>query len=146
MAGTVPFRNISTCGSISDGFAFGPPQLRKVPSARPKMNAVHGSIMVNAPISTVYRKWLQLEDLPKFISAVEQVKKLHAKHFLVAISHKGQRYEGVLEIIILVRERRLAWRVVARTHPEARLLSSFKLAGRPHANSAIAGALQNGSD
>ncbi len=79
------------------------------------MNAVQGSIVVNAPIGTVYRKWLQLEDLPKFISAVKEVKKLDAKHFLVGISHKGQRYEGVLEIILQVRERRLAWRVAART-------------------------------
>ena len=86
----------------------------KVRRARPKMNAVQGSIVVNAPIASVYRQWLRLEDLPKFISAVTEVKKVDANHFFIAVSHKGKRYEGVLEIVLRVPERRLAWRVVAR--------------------------------
>jgi uncharacterized membrane protein len=86
------------------------------------MNAVQRSTVVNAPIGSVYRQWLRLEDLPKFISAVKQVKKLDAKHFFIAVSHKGKRYEGVLEIILRVPERRVAWRVVASR------LSSHQLA------------------
>jgi uncharacterized membrane protein len=78
------------------------------------MTAVQGSIVVNAPIGSVYRQWLRLEDLPKLISAVKEVKKLDAKHFFIAVSHKGKRYEGVLEIMLRVQEQRLAWRVVAR--------------------------------
>jgi uncharacterized membrane protein len=77
------------------------------------MNAVQRSTVVNAPIGSVYRQWLRLEDLPKFISAVKQVKKLDPKHFFIAVSHKGKRYEGVLEIMLRVPERRVAWRVVA---------------------------------
>ena len=86
----------------------------KGPRAGPKMNAVQRSIVVNAPIGSVYRQWLRLEDLPKFISAVKEVKKLDANHFLIAVSNKTKRYEGVLEIVLQVPERRLAWRVVAR--------------------------------
>ena len=86
----------------------------KGPRAEPKMNAVQGSIEVNAPIGSVYRQWLRLEDLPQFISAVKEVKKLDANHFLIAVSNKTKRYEGVLEIMLQVPERRLAWRVVAR--------------------------------
>jgi uncharacterized membrane protein len=82
------------------------------------MNAVQGSIVVNAPIGSVYRQWLRLEDLPKLISAVKEVKKLDAKHFFIAVSHKGKRYEGVLEIMLRVPEQRLAWRVVA-TRPSS---------------------------
>jgi len=109
---------MSTRGSTPDDspsdrrLDAGVPQLGKVPRAGPKMNAVQGSIVVDAPIGSVYRQSLQLEDLPKFISAVKEVKELDAKHFLVTISHKGQRYEGVLEIMLQVLERRLAWRVV----------------------------------
>ena len=80
----------------------------------PKLNATQGSIVVNAPIANVYRQWLRLEHLPKFIAAVKEVKKLDANHFLIPVSHKGQRYEGVLEIMLRVPERRLVWRVVAR--------------------------------
>jgi hypothetical protein len=59
------------------------------------MNAVQRSTVVNAPIGSVYRQWLRLEDLPKFISAVKQVKKLDAKHFFIAVFHKGKRCAGV---------------------------------------------------
>jgi uncharacterized membrane protein len=86
----------------------------KGPRAGPKTNAVQGSIAVNAPIGSVYRQWLRLEDLPQFISAVKEVKKLDANHFLIAVSKKTKRYEGVLEIMLQIPERRLAWRVVAR--------------------------------
>lgn len=111
---------MSTRGSTPDGSPSGRRRDAgrrnggKVPRPGPKMNAVQGSIVVNAPIGSVYRQWLRLEDLPKFISAVKEVKKLDAKHFFIAVSHKGKRYEGVLEIMLRVPEQRLAWRVVAR--------------------------------
>lgn len=79
-----------------------------------RMSAVQGSIVVNAPIESVYRQWLRLEHLPKLIAAVKQVKELDPNHFLVAVSHKSQRYEGMLEIMLRVPEQRLAWRVVAQ--------------------------------
>jgi len=105
---------MSPRGSTPDGSPSGRRNGGKVPRAKPKMNAVQGSIVVNAPIGSVYRQWLRLEDLPKFISAVKEVKKLDAEHFFIAVSHKGKRYEGVLEIMLRVPEQRLAWRVVAR--------------------------------
>jgi hypothetical protein len=113
------FRNMITRGSMTDSSPSGRRRhgrrnRTKVPRVEPKMNAVQGSIVVNAPIGSVYQHWLRLEHLPKFITAVKQVKKLDANHFLLAVSHKGQRYEGVLEIILRVPERRLVWRVVAR--------------------------------
>ena len=84
----------------------------KVPRAGLKMNAVQGSIVVNAPIASVYRQCLRLEDLPKFISAVKEVKKLDANHFFIAVFDKGKRFEGVLEIMLRVPEQKLAWRVL----------------------------------
>ena len=86
----------------------------KGPRAGPKMNAVQRSIVVNAPIGSVYRQWLRLEALPKFIATVKEVKKLDANHFFIAVSNTTKRYEGVLEILLQVPERRLVWRVVAR--------------------------------
>ena len=74
------------------------------------MNGAKGSIMVNAPIASVYREWLRVEHLPKLIAAVKEVKELDVHHFFVAVSHKGRRYDGVLEIVLQVAERRLVWR------------------------------------
>jgi uncharacterized membrane protein len=79
-----------------------------------RMSAVQGSIVVNAPIAHVYRQWLRLQHLPKLIAAVKLVKQLDAKHFLVVVSHKNQRYNGVLEIVLRVPERRVVWRVAAQ--------------------------------
>ncbi len=81
------------------------------------MNAVQRSTVVNAPIGSVYRQWLRLEDLPKFIAAVKEVKKLDANHFFIAVSNSAKRYEGTLEIMLQVPERRLTWRVVAVGSP-----------------------------
>lgn len=78
-----------------------------------KMSVAQGSIVVNAPIGSVYRQWLRVEDFPKFVTTVKKVQKLDANHFFIAVVYEGKRYEGVLEIMLRVPERRLAWRVVA---------------------------------
>jgi uncharacterized membrane protein len=77
------------------------------------MNTAEGSILVKAPIGAVYRRWLRLEDCPQFLTAVKEVKKLDANHFFIAATYNGKPMEGVLEIILRVPERRLAWRLVA---------------------------------
>jgi uncharacterized membrane protein len=85
----------------------------KMPRDGLKMSAAQGSIVVNAPIGSVYRQWLRVEDLPKFMTAVKEVQKLDANHFCIAIAYNGKRHEGVLEVMLRVPERRLAWRVLA---------------------------------
>jgi uncharacterized membrane protein len=77
------------------------------------MSAAEGSIVVKAPIGTVYRQWVRFEEFPKFMTAVKEVQKLDANHFFIAVAHNGKRYEGMLEIMLRVPERRLAWRVLA---------------------------------
>lgn len=77
------------------------------------MKTAQGSILVKAPIGAVYRQWLRLEDSPQFLTAVKQVEKLDANHFFMAATCNGKPMEGVLEIILRVPERRLAWRLVA---------------------------------
>ena len=77
------------------------------------MSAAQGSILVKAPIGSVYRKWVQLPDFPKFMTMVKEVQELDANHFFIAVAYNGKRHEGVLEIMLRVPERRLAWRVLA---------------------------------
>jgi uncharacterized membrane protein len=78
-----------------------------------KMSGAEGSILVKAPIGSVYRQWVRFEEFPKFMTAVKEVQKLDANHFFIAVAHNGKRYEGMLEIMLRVPERRLAWRVLA---------------------------------
>jgi uncharacterized membrane protein len=77
------------------------------------MSAAQGSIVVKAPIGSVYRQWLRIEDFPKFMPAVKEVQKRDGGHFAIAASLNGKRHEGVLEIMLQVPERRLAWRALS---------------------------------
>jgi uncharacterized membrane protein len=81
------------------------------------MNTAEGSIVVKAPIGSVYRRWLRVEDFPKFMTALKEVQKLDANHFFIAVAYNGKRQEGVLEIMLRVPERRLGWRVLAGKSP-----------------------------
>ena len=85
--------------------------------ARPRpTGAAQGSIVVEAPVSEVYQRWLAFEDYPKFITAIKRVRKLDTNHFVASLGFNGKQYETTLEFMLCVPERRLAWRTVANHH------------------------------
>jgi uncharacterized membrane protein len=80
------------------------------------IDAAEGSIVVNAPVAGVYKRWLAFEDYPKFITAIKRVRKLDANHFVASLAFNGKQYEATLEIMLRVPERRLAWRTISNGH------------------------------
>jgi uncharacterized membrane protein len=80
------------------------------------MDAAEGSIVVNAPVGNVYKRWLAFEDYPKFITAIKRVRKLDAYHFVASLGFNGKQYDTTLEVMLCVPERRLAWRTLADHH------------------------------
>jgi uncharacterized membrane protein len=103
--------------------------------ARPRpMGAAEGSIVVNAPVSDVYKRWLAFEDYPKFITAIKQVRKSDANHFRAVVAFNGKQYEALLEIMLRVPERRLAWRTFSNgqtpTHLATGVVSFVSLPNR----------------
>ena len=81
---------------------------------RPRvMDAAEGSIVVNAPVADVYKRWLAFEDYPKFMTVIKRVRKLDANHFVASLVFNGKQYEARLEMMLRVPERRLAWRTIA---------------------------------
>lgn len=80
------------------------------------MDAAEGSIVVNAPVGDVYKRWLAFEDYPKFITAIKRVRKLDAYHFVASLGFNGKQYDTTLEVMLCVPERRLAWRTLADHH------------------------------
>jgi uncharacterized membrane protein len=80
------------------------------------IDAAGGSILVNAPVAAVYKLWLSFEEYPKFITAIKQVRKLDPNHFVALLAFNGKEYETSLEIMLRVRERRLAWRTISDGH------------------------------
>jgi uncharacterized membrane protein len=80
------------------------------------IDAAEGAIVVRAPVAAVYRRWLEFEGYPEFITAIKRVRKLDANHFVATLAFNGKRYDAMLEIMLRVPERRLAWRTVANGH------------------------------
>jgi uncharacterized membrane protein len=77
------------------------------------IDAAEGSIVVSAPVAAVYRRWLEFEGYPEFITAIKRVRKLDANHFVASLAFNGKPYETTLELMLCVPERRLAWRTLA---------------------------------
>jgi uncharacterized membrane protein len=77
------------------------------------MDAAEGSIVVKAPVADVYERWLAFEDYPKFITVIKRVRKLDANHFVASLAFNGKPYEAMLEMMLRIPERRLAWRTIA---------------------------------
>ena len=85
-----------------------------ITATRPySIDAAQGSIVIQRPVAEVYRRWLQFEDFPKFITAIKEVRKLDENHFAASLAFQGKQYEAILEIMLRVSERRMAWRTVS---------------------------------
>jgi uncharacterized membrane protein len=80
------------------------------------VDAAEGSIVVNAPVAAVYKGWLAFEDYPKFITAIKRVRRLDQSHFSASLAFDGKQHEAILELMLRVPERRIAWRTLADHH------------------------------
>jgi uncharacterized membrane protein len=90
-------------------------------TSRRTIGTAEGSIVVNAPVADVYRRWLAFEEYPKFITAIKRVRKLDANHFVAMLGFKGKQFETTLEMMLRVQDRRLAWRTISNSHAPAHL-------------------------
>ena len=101
------------------------------------MSAAEGSIVVRAPIDSVYQQWLRIEDFPKFMPAVKEVQKLDVGHFSIVVSLNGKRHKGVFEIMLQVPERRVAWRTLAGGPSEHFFSGVVSFASRPDQSTGV---------
>jgi uncharacterized membrane protein len=75
-----------------------------------EMNAARQSVIVKAPIGQIYEQWLRVEDLPKFITPLRNVRRLDDERFSYTWHPNGNEQQGVLHIVLRVPGRRIAWR------------------------------------
>jgi uncharacterized membrane protein len=107
-------------------------------NTRDAMNAAQGSIVVKAPVADVYQRWLEFECYPKFITAIKRVRKLDANHFSASLGFNGKEHEAMLEIMLRVPERRLAWRTVSNGHaPDHLAAGVVSFASRPDRSTCV---------
>jgi uncharacterized membrane protein len=77
------------------------------------MNAAEKSILVNAPVTEAYERWLRFEELPKFIPSLGQVERIDDTHFSFSNLRDGKEQRGVIEVIRQIPGRQIAWRSIA---------------------------------
>jgi uncharacterized membrane protein len=82
-------------------------------SAGAAMNAAKHFVVVKAPLERVYEQWSRIEDLPKFITPLRQVRRIDDAHFSYTWHPNGGDQQGVFHIILQIPGRRIAWRTMS---------------------------------
>jgi uncharacterized membrane protein len=83
------------------------------PSGQPAINATQQSVVVKAPIARVYEQWSRIEDLPRFITSLRQVRRIDDTRFSYVWHPNGEDKQGILQIVLQIPGRRIAWRTIS---------------------------------
>jgi uncharacterized membrane protein len=85
----------------------------KPESAPDAMNAARHFVVVKAPVDRVYEQWSRIEDLPKFITPLREVRRIDDTHFSYRWLPDGSDQKGVFHIVLQIPRRRIAWRTMS---------------------------------
>ena len=77
------------------------------------LNAARTSIVVKVPVEHAYRQWARIEDLPKFITPIRNIRRIGDTQFSYTWRPDGDERDGVLHIVLQIPCRRIAWRVLS---------------------------------
>jgi len=83
------------------------------PAAQPAINAARQFVVVKAPVSRVYEQWSRVEDLPKFITPLRDIRRIDDTHFSYIWHPNGEDKQGIFHIVLQIPGRRIAWRTVS---------------------------------
>jgi uncharacterized membrane protein len=82
-------------------------------SAPAPFNAACRSIVVNVPVERVYAQWARVEELPKFVTLLRNVRRMDDSQFSYTWGSNGEERHGVLHIVLQIPCRRIAWRMLS---------------------------------
>ena len=77
------------------------------------VNAARRSIVVNVPVERAYQQWARIEDLPKFITPLRNVRRIDDTQFSYSWHPDGEERQGALHIVLQIPCRRIAWRMLS---------------------------------
>lgn len=86
------------------------------------MQNIEQPIEIDAPINTVYNQWTQLEEFPRFMEGVREVRQLDDKRLHWRAEVGGKEKEWDAEILRQIPDHLIAWRSTSglRTEGEVR--------------------------
>ena len=87
--------------------------IRGSDSASTSVNAARRSIVVNVPLERAYQQWARVEDLPKFITLLRNVRRIDDNRFFYTWHPDGEERQGTLHIVLQIPCRRIAWRILS---------------------------------
>ena len=87
--------------------------MNRPPSVQPALNAAQQFVVVRAPIARVYEQWSRIEDLPRFITSLRQVRRIDDTHFSYVWHPNGEDKQGIFQIVLQIPGRRIAWRTMS---------------------------------
>ena len=82
-------------------------------SASTPLNAARRSIVVKVPVERAYQQWARVEDLPKFITPLQSVRRIDDTQFSYTWHPDGEEHQGALHIVLQIPCRRIAWRILS---------------------------------
>ena len=82
-------------------------------SASMPLNAARRSIVVKVPVERAYQQWARVEDLPKFITPLQSVRRIDDTQFSYTWGPNGEEHQGALHIVLQIPCRRIAWRILS---------------------------------
>ena len=83
------------------------------PAVQPAINAAQQFVIVKAPVDRVYGQWSRIEDLPKFITSLRDVRRMDDTHFCYVWHPNGEDKQGIFQIVLQIPGRRIAWRTMS---------------------------------
>jgi uncharacterized membrane protein len=87
--------------------------MRESHAAPASLNAARRSILVKAPVERVYGQWAHVEDLPKFITPLRNVRRIDDTQFSYTWHPNDDERQGVFQIVLQIPGRRIAWRTLS---------------------------------
>jgi uncharacterized membrane protein len=84
--------------------------MRTIERALAEITAARESVVIKAPIDEVYEQWSRVEDLPKFITPLRNVRRLDDARFSYTWHSNDDDQQGIFHIVLRVPGRRIAWR------------------------------------
>jgi uncharacterized membrane protein len=87
--------------------------MNRAPGTQPAINAAQQFVVVRAPIARVYEQWSRIEDLPRFITAIRDVRRIDDTHFSYVWHLSGEDEKGIFHIVLQIPGRRIAWRTIS---------------------------------
>ena len=82
------------------------------PASAP-LNAARKSIVVKVPVERAYQQWACIEDLPKFITLLQNVRRIDKTQFSCTWHPDGEECQVAFHIVLQIPCRRIAWRMLS---------------------------------